>query len=84
MIWLAILADKDAAIETFGKIEYVKKVFRVVFAAVAGIMLAQVKDPRKAKQIVGMIVEPEGEKFELFFLDPFPIIGIEKIIRFYQ
>ena len=48
-------ADADAVIDAFGKNEHVKKVFWGVFAALAGLVLAQVLDPVTAQQIVGII-----------------------------
>jgi len=51
----AMKADADAVIEAFGKNEQVKKVFWALFAAMAGLVLAQVVDPVTAQQIVGMM-----------------------------
>ena len=48
-------ADTDAAIETFGKNEQVKKVFWTLFISMAGLVLAQVLDPVTVQQIVRMI-----------------------------
>ena len=56
MIRWAMRADADAAIEAFGKNEQVRKIFWALFAALAGIVLAQVIDPETARGIVGMIV----------------------------
>jgi hypothetical protein len=55
LIQRAMKADTDAAIEAFGKNEQVKKVFWSVFAAVAGVVLAQVVDPVVVQEIVGII-----------------------------
>jgi hypothetical protein len=52
----AITADVGMVIEAFGKNEHVKKVFRALFAALAGIVLTQVLDPGAAKRIVGVIM----------------------------
>jgi len=56
MIRRAMRADADAAIEAFGKNEQVRKIFWALFAAFAGVVLAQVFDPETARGIVGMIV----------------------------
>jgi len=48
-------ADADAIILEFGKNEQVKKVFWAVFAALVGLVLAQITDPVTAQQIVGFI-----------------------------
>jgi len=48
----AMLVDTNAAIEAFGKNEQVKRVFWTIFAALAGIVLAQVMDPVTAKGIL--------------------------------
>jgi len=55
LIQQAMRADPDAAIETFGKNEQVKKVFWTLFIFMAGLVLAQVLDPVTAQQIVMMI-----------------------------
>ena len=55
MIRWAMRADADAVIEAFGKNEQVRKIFWALFAALAGIVLAQVIDPEMARGIVGMI-----------------------------
>jgi hypothetical protein len=47
----AMKADADVVIELFGKNEQVKKVFWSLFAAVAGLVLAQVVDPVTAQQV---------------------------------
>jgi hypothetical protein len=56
LIRLAMKADADAAIESFGKNEQVKKVFWTLFVAMAGLVLARVVDPVTAQQIVGAIM----------------------------
>ena len=48
-------ADADAVMEAFGKNEQVRKIFWALFAALAGIVLAQIIDPETARGIVGMI-----------------------------
>lgn len=48
-------ADADTVIDAFGKNEQVKKVFWALFAAMAGLMAAQVLDPVTAQQVVGII-----------------------------
>jgi hypothetical protein len=51
----AMRADTDAIIEAFGKNEHVRKVFWTLFAAMAGLVVAQVLDPATAQQVVGII-----------------------------
>jgi len=55
LIRRAMKADADAVIEAFGKNEQVKKVFWMVFVALAGIVLDQALDPVTAQQVVGII-----------------------------
>ena len=55
MIRRAMMTDADAAIETFGKNEQVKRVFWTLFIAMAGLVLARVVDPVTARQVVGII-----------------------------
>ena len=55
LIQRGMKVDTDAAIDAFGKNEQVKKVFWVLFVAMAGLVLAQVLDPATAQQIVGII-----------------------------
>jgi hypothetical protein len=55
LIQRAMKADTDAAIETFGKNEHVKKVFWTFFISMAGLVLARVVDPATDQQIVGLI-----------------------------
>lgn len=45
----------DAVIDMFRKSEQVKKVFRALFVAMAGLVLARVVDPVTAQQVVGII-----------------------------
>jgi hypothetical protein len=47
--------DPETVVEAFGKNEHVRKVFWTVFAAIAGLVLAQVADPATAQQVVGII-----------------------------
>jgi len=54
-------ADTEAAINAFGMNEQVKKVFRTLFVAMAGLVLARVVDPVIAQQVVGMIMGMGGE-----------------------
>jgi len=56
----AMKADADSVIDAFGKNEQVKKVFWALFAAMAGLVLAQVVDPATAQQIVGIITGMGG------------------------
>ena len=51
----AMKVDADAAIETFGKNEQVRRVFWTLFAAMAGLVLARVVDPVTAQQVVRII-----------------------------
>lgn len=55
LIQCAMKADADTVIDAFGKNEQVKKVFWALFAAMAGLMAAQVLDPVTAQQVVGII-----------------------------
>jgi hypothetical protein len=48
-------ADTDAVIDMFGKNEHVKKVFWILFIAMAGLVLARVVVPVTAQQVVGVI-----------------------------
>jgi len=56
----AMKADADSVIDAFGKNEQVKKVFWALFAAMAGLVLAQVVDPVTAQQLVGLITGMGG------------------------
>jgi hypothetical protein len=60
LIQRAMKADVDAAIETFGKNEQVKKVFWTMFVSMAGLVLARVLDPETARQVVGVITGMGG------------------------
>jgi hypothetical protein len=53
--------DTEAAINAFGKNERVKKVFRTLFIAMAGLVLALGVDPVTAQQVVGMITGMGGD-----------------------
>ena len=55
IIRYALAADTDAVLEAFGKNEQVRKVFWAVFAALAGLVLAQVLDPQAAQAILAAI-----------------------------
>jgi F0F1-type ATP synthase assembly protein I len=55
LIQRAMKADADAVIYAFGKNEQVKKVFRTLFIAMAGLVLARVVDKETAQQVVGII-----------------------------
>jgi hypothetical protein len=55
LIQRGMKVDTEAAIDAFGKNEQVKKVFWVLFVAMAGLVLARVLDPATAQQIVGII-----------------------------
>jgi hypothetical protein len=52
LIRRAMKANVDAVIETFGKNEQVRKVFWIMFASMAGLVLARVLDPVTAQQVV--------------------------------
>ena len=60
LIQRAMKADVDAAIETFGKNEQVKKVFWAIFVSMGGLVLARVLDPETARQVVGVITGMGG------------------------
>jgi hypothetical protein len=55
LIRSAMKADTDAVLEAFGKNEQIKKVFWVLFTAIAGIVLVQVVDPKIAQEFAGII-----------------------------
>ena len=55
LIRYAMKADTDAVLDAFGKNEQTRKVFWALFAATAGLVLAQVVDPVTAQKIAGMI-----------------------------
>jgi hypothetical protein len=52
-------ADADAVIDAFGKNKQVKKVFRTLFVAMAGLVPARVVDPVTAQQVVWIITGME-------------------------
>ncbi len=60
LIQRGMKADADAVIGAFGKNEQVKRVFRTLFVAMAGLVLARVVDPATAHQVVGMITGMGG------------------------
>lgn len=60
LIRWAMKADVDSVIEISGKNEQVKRVPWAVFAAVAGLILAQGADLSTAPQIVGLITRTGG------------------------
>ena len=60
LIQRAMKTDVDAAIETFGKNEHVKKVFWTMFVSMAGLVLARAPDPVTAQQVVGVIAGMGG------------------------
>jgi len=47
--------DEDAVLDAFGKNEQTRKVFWAFFAAIAGLVLAQVVDPGTAETIVSTL-----------------------------
>ena len=55
LIRRSMKVDSDVVIDSLGKNEQVKKVFWVLFIAMAGLVLAHVLDPATAQQIVGII-----------------------------
>jgi len=55
LIRYAVKADTDAVLEAFGKNEQTKKVFWALFAALAGLVLAEVADPAMAERIIGIL-----------------------------
>ena len=55
LIRSAMKADTDAVLEAFGRNDQTKKVFWALFAATAGLVLAEVLDPAAAQQIVAAI-----------------------------
>jgi hypothetical protein len=56
----AVKADTDAVLEAFGKNEQTKKVFWALFAALAGLVLAEVADPETTRQILGILTGTGG------------------------
>jgi hypothetical protein len=55
LIQKGMKADTEAVINAFGKNEQVKKVFWILFVAMAGLILARVADPVTAHQVIGII-----------------------------
>jgi hypothetical protein len=55
LIRYAMKADTDAVLDAFGKNEQTRKVFWALFTATAGLVLAQVVDPKIAQDMAGMI-----------------------------
>ena len=60
LIRQAVKAGAGAAIVDFGKNEQVKKVFRALFVAMAGLVLARVVDPVTAQEVMGIITVMGG------------------------
>jgi hypothetical protein len=56
LIQCGMKADTEAAINSFGKNEQVKKVFWTLFITMGGLVLARVVDPVTAQQVVGVII----------------------------
>jgi hypothetical protein len=55
LIRYSLKADTDAVFEQFGKNEQTKKVFRALFIATAGLVLAEVVDPATAQALLAAI-----------------------------
>jgi hypothetical protein len=55
LIRSAMKADTDAVLDAFGRNEQTRKVFWALFAATAGLVLAQVLDPAAAQAILAAI-----------------------------
>ena len=55
LIRSAMKADTDAVLDAFGRNEQTRKVFWALFAATAGLVLAQVVDPKIAQEFAGII-----------------------------
>jgi hypothetical protein len=53
-------ADTDTVIDMFAKNEQVKKVFWILFVAMAGLVLARVVDPVTDQEAVGIIAGMKG------------------------
>lgn len=60
LIRYAMAADTEAVIAAFGRNEQARKVFWAVFAALAGLVLAQVLDPETTRQILGILTGTGG------------------------
>jgi len=56
LIRYAMKADTDAVLDAFGKNEQTKKVFWALFAATAGLVLAQVVDPVTAQKMAEILM----------------------------
>src|SRR5512136_878068 len=55
LIRQAMKVDTDAVLEAFGRNEQTRKVFWALFAATAGLVLAQVVDPAAAQKIAEVL-----------------------------
>jgi hypothetical protein len=55
IIRLAMKTDTETILDVFGKNEQIRKVFWTVFAALAGLVLAQVLDPATAQEILRLL-----------------------------
>jgi hypothetical protein len=55
LIRSAMKVDTDAVLDAFGKNEQIRKVFWALFAATAGLVLAQVVDPKTAQEFAKII-----------------------------
>jgi hypothetical protein len=55
LIRSAMKADTDAVLEVFGKNGQTRKVCRALFVATAGLVLAQVVDPKAAQKIAEVL-----------------------------
>ena len=55
LIRSAMKTDTNAVLDAFGKNEQTRKVFWALFAATAGLVLAQVVDPKIAQEFAGII-----------------------------
>ena len=51
----AMKADTETVLEAFGRNEQTRKVFWALFAATAGLVLAQVADPAAAQAILAAV-----------------------------
>jgi hypothetical protein len=51
----AMKVDTDAVLDAFGRNEQTRRVFWALFAATAGLVLAQVVDPKTAQEFAGII-----------------------------
>jgi hypothetical protein len=55
LIRSAMKADTDAVLEAFGKNEQTRKVFWALFAALAGLVLAEIADPVMAQEAAAVL-----------------------------